>query len=220
MPPCWAAPGFRRCCSGPEGRGSTARKSTSSSRMSFAAAIRWPRWPANGAKECRIERRGATAAPVSGGFAQHQPGRNEPVTTRVTLEALTRRASADFPTRRVVPTRCAAHVHALAFEVQDCVMPTQPAQELPESRHRPHDDARCALGVQAGRCRESLGIIRDHLRSTFHPRTPARLARFRPSHLRDIKAHATAVADSVNRKLVSDLSQMITKNRRLATART
>ena len=74
------------------------------------------------------------AVTCSGGLAQHEALRHQQVTARVAFEALARSAAADLPARRVVAARRAAHVHALAFEVQHRVVAAQPAEQLAEAR--------------------------------------------------------------------------------------
>src|SRR5436190_15750321 len=174
MPRCWEVPGSPRCCSDPAVPGFTASRNTSRCRTSCAAATLWPRWRAAGAWRSRGARR-----PCSGSFAQDEPLRHQHVTARVAFIALTRSAAADVPARRVVAARRAAHVHALAFEVQHRVVTAQTAEKLADTPHRTIRQALAVVRVHAGR-RELLGIIRNHFRFTLSSRTPALILRFRP----------------------------------------
>src|SRR5687768_7908041 len=111
MPRFWEAPGSPPCCSAPAAPGSTAWRNTWRCGTCCAVATPWPRWRAAGAVEREPE------LPLLRALAQHHPLRHQHVPARVTFEALPRGPAADFPTRRVVTARRAAHVHALAFEV-------------------------------------------------------------------------------------------------------
>ena len=89
------------------------------------------------------------------------------MTPRVSLVAPARSASADFPSRCVVPARRAPHVHAVAFEVQDRVVPAKSADKLAETPERASGQAVSAVLRDFSGRRELLGVIGHHGRTPF-----------------------------------------------------
>ena len=127
-----------------------------------AAATRWPRCARDwcGIAVVRL----SVAHALSGVFRSTARAATSSVASGVTLVALPRSRAADLPAGRVVSAGRAAHVHAIAFEVQNRIVAAKPAEQLAEPAHRTRHDRlrRRALQRSCPRGRELLGIIGHH----------------------------------------------------------
>jgi hypothetical protein len=97
------------------------------------------------------------------GLAQHESLGQEEMTPRIAVVTATR-SSADLPSRSVVAARRAPHVHAVAFEVQDGVVASEPAEQLTEAVHCSGHRAAGTVVSHFRRRRELLGVVGHHER--------------------------------------------------------
>src|SRR5262245_50451086 len=136
-------------------------------------------------------------------LAKNELLRCEEVTMGVAFIAAARPTSVDFPSWCVVPARGAAHIHAIALEVQHRIVPPKPANQLSKTPKRPAYDAGRRIGCECRIGRELLGVIGHHGQSpcpspfmTLRGMTPPVTRQFLTSCLRSIKTDATGTSFS------------------------
>jgi hypothetical protein len=87
----------------------------------------------------------------------------------VALEPFARCAIGDFPTGGVITARRTPHHQALAFDVQDGIVPPYATQKPTKTRYRPgYDGLAGALSTHVVCC-ELLGVIGHHCAETPSP---------------------------------------------------
>ncbi len=143
-------------------------------------------WPFPSVKRPAMRR--GTLLGASGSLAENEPAGREQVPPCVAFVTPPRAVSTDFPSWRVMSAGRAAHVHAVALEMQDGIVASKPAKQLSEAAHRTGHDGVGYVVVRDFRGgRELLGVVGHHGRSPCSLLND-RLALMTPSHTRSFRS--------------------------------